>query len=155
MRDALRPLLLAGCVSVLFSLLLPEKNERTRRVLSVGLSLFVLIMLVRPFFSLDLSAFSGLRPAADAPTYETSDPDTRVALETAAGEGVAADIAARYRLSAGDVQAAAVLSVRDGELVFLSLRLTFSGAARAADLVAIRAWAAETYGCECEVITDG
>lgn len=155
MNDYLRPLLLAGCVSVLFSLLMPEKNERTRRVLSVGLSLFVLIMLVRPFFAPDLSSVVLPHPAPTGATYETADPDTRAALSAAAGEGVAADIAARYRLSPSDVRAEATLSVRDGELVFLSLRLTFSGAACTADLYAIRAFAAETYGCDCEVIRNG
>ena len=157
MKEYIQTILLAGGISALVALLLPEKNERLCRAVEFGIALFVLVVLCRPLAAIgDLSGLFGdwQYPESDltAPGYTD---ETWDKMEGAVAAGNAADIADRYALRAADVQACVTLRLEGQELTVSSLSLTFSGAARAADLVAVRAYAQKTYTPECEVKIDG
>lgn len=157
MKEYMQTLLLAGGISALAALLLPEKNERLRRAVEFGIALFVLVVLCRPLSAVgDLSNLLGdwQYPETDltAPGYTD---ETWDKMEEAVAAGIAADIADRYDLRVADVRATVTLQLEGKELTVSSLTLTFSGGARAADLVAVRAYAQKIYTPQCEVKTDG
>lgn len=157
MNQYIETLLLTGAISAVATLLLPEKNERLRRVVEFGIALFVLVVLCRPLAAAtDLGSLLGdiQLPNADitAPGYAD---ETWEKMEESVARGIAADIADRYDLPSGDVQAAVTLHLADNELTVSTLTLTFSGGARMADLVAVRTYAQKTYTPQCEVTIDG
>ena len=155
--EYLRSVLLAAAVSVTAGLLLPEKNERLRRVLEFGISLLLLCVICRPLASLgELSAaLDGLRLPSGTVTAEGIDPDTLAAMEGAVGEGIVQDLATRYGVSTACFSAVVRLAIAEGEMTVSSLTLTVRGAGRLLDLYAVRAYAEAAYQTNCEVITDG
>ena len=157
MKEYIQTILLAGGISALAALLLPEKNERLRRAVEFGIALFVLVVLCRPLAA--MGELSDLLPDWQYPGADLTAPgytdETWEKMEQAVAAGVAADIADKYDLRAADVRATVTLKLEGKELTVSSLTLSFSGAARAADLVAVRAYAQKTYQTQCEVKIDG
>lgn len=157
MQDYLRSLLLVGAIAALAGLLLPEKNDRLRRLLEFGLSLLVLVAVCRPLAggAPPSDFFGALQfPSADY-VGEGLSPDTQAAMERAVGDGIVQDIATRYGIPPACIRAEVRLSLVGGELTVSSLTLTFSGEGRLLDLYAVRQYAARAYQTNCEVKTDG
>lgn len=157
MQEYLRSLMLVAAVAVLAGLLLPEKNERMKRVLEFGISLLVLTVICRPLANIgSLSAvLDGIRPPDVSPGDITADEDTRAAAEAAVGSGIVQDLAAHYGLPASCFTARAALARNGDELVIASLHLTVRGEGRLLDLYGVREYAARTYQTNCEVMMDG
>ncbi len=158
MQEYIKTLLLAGGISALASLLMPEKNDRLRRAIEFGLALFLLVVICRPLATVgDWSQLLGewQYPSTDGITAPGYTDETWAKMEESVASGVVMDIADRYRLSPREVQATLSLQLEGDELSISSLTLHFSGAARTADLYAIRAYAQKTYTPNCEVKIDG
>ena len=157
MQDYLRSLLLVAAVSVLAGLLLPEKNERMKRLLEFALALLVLTVVCRPLSEIDLFTVvpDGIRfPAGDG-VLNGADDDTRAAVEQAVADGIEADLATRYHLPTACFSAEVSLHFNGKELTISSLTLRIRGEGRLLDLYAVRDYAARAYQTNCEVIADG
>ncbi len=156
MGEWLRGIWLPGAVAVLSSFLVPEKNEKLRRAVLLGISLFFLCALIRPFSDGALSdLLRGLSPpSAGGAVWQPSE-ETLGAMEDSAAEGVAADVASHFALPRDCVRATLSLALEGEECRITALTLTLSGVARTADLYAVREYAAATYAAPCEVICDG
>ena len=157
MGDYLRALLLAACITVLAELLLPQKNERMRRLLEFALSLLVLLVICRPL--VDRPSLDGWLPDLDAsyPTYEGEilTEETRSAMEAAVARGIAADLSQRYGLRSEAVRAVATLCLQDGELAISSLTIYVSREGALLDLYEVQDYATRAYQTDCEVRIDG
>ena len=157
MQEYLRSLLLVASVAVLAGLLLPEKNERMKRLLEFGISLLVLTVICRPLA--DIGSFSAVLDGIRFPndSYDTSTPDetTQAAMEQAVAAGIEADLATRYAIPATCFSARVRLSLVGEELTISSLTLTVRGEGKLLDLYAVRSYAARAYQTDCEVISDG
>lgn len=157
MQEYLRSLLLVASVAVLAGLLLPENNERMKRLLEFGIALLVLTVICRPLANIgDLSAvLSGIRFPSGSETAGELDADTRTAMERAVGDGIESDLAARYGIPATCFSAKVQLSLGREELTISSLTLSVSGEGKLLDLRAVCDYAARAYQTNCEVIPDG
>ncbi len=157
MQEYLRSLILVAAGAVLASLLLPEKNERMKRVLEFGISLLILTVICRPLADIgSLSALlDGIRPPDILTGDIAVDEDTKAAAEAAVGSGIAQDLAAHYGLPASCFTAKATLARNGSEIVIASLHLTVRGEGRLLDLYSVQEYAARTYQTNCEVMMDG
>lgn len=153
-------LLLAGAVTALASLLLPPGNERLTHTVELGLSLAVLLVLLRPLSALPdaIGDLSDLLTPPDLSYGERYDELPEATKETVArgiAEGIESDIAARYSIPLSCVSAMPRLAYADGELTIAALDLTFSGVGATLDLLTVRDYAERAYQTDCEVRIDG
>ena len=157
MLDYLRSILLVASVALLAGLLLPEKNERMRRALELGISLLVLTVICRPLAGIgDLSAIlNGIRFPSPSLSAGEMDEDTLSAMEEAVADGIERDLSSRYGVPAACFTATVSLSLTEKELTVSALSLIVSGEGRLLDLYAVRDYAAQAYQTNCEVIPGG
>ena len=154
MQAYLRTVLLVAAIALLAGLLLPEKNERMRRVLELGISLLVLTVICRPLANAGhiLALLDSIRFPSSSLSVGEMDADTLSAMEEAVGKGIESDLSARYSVPASCFTAKVRLLLTDQELTVSSLSLIVSGEGRLLDLYAVRDYAARAYQTNCEVI---